>query len=139
MQPQRIFQSADHLRPTDGEPHRSVVTESAIATVVAWHVKPGQAIAAHVHPHGQDTWTILSGEGDYVLDAAGASHPVRAGDIAVAAIGSVHGVVNRGLEPLIFISVVTPAEAGYELVAPLQGARSLSSSPLASPLPSPAA
>jgi len=28
----------------------------------------------------------------------------------------VHGVVNDGSEPLLFISVVAPASAGYELL-----------------------
>ena len=38
------------------------------------------------------------------------------GDVVVAPIGSVHGVFNDGDEPLIFISVVSPATAGYELI-----------------------
>jgi quercetin dioxygenase-like cupin family protein len=117
MSTTRIFQSAQCLQPTDGEPIRSVVTESKDAVVVAWYVKPGQTIPAHRHPNGQDTWTILSGAGDYYLDQAGTTTPIAAGDIAVAPVGCVHGVVNRGNEPLIFISVVAPAEAGYQLVA----------------------
>jgi oxalate decarboxylase/phosphoglucose isomerase-like protein (cupin superfamily) len=31
----------------------------------------------------------------------------------------VHGVFNHGDEPLIFISVVSPATAGYELISML--------------------
>lgn len=112
----RIFPSAEFLQPTDGDPLRSVVTESAEAVVVAWHLKPGQAIAAHIHPHGQDTWTILSGKGDYYLDAAGARQAIVSGDVVIAPMGSVHGVLNTGEQPLIFISVVSPAEAGYELI-----------------------
>jgi quercetin dioxygenase-like cupin family protein len=85
------------------------------AVVVAWHVNPGQQIAAHLHPHGQDTWIILSGEGEYVLEATGATHAIRAGDVVLAHTASVHGVNNTGTEPLRFISVVSPAQAGYEL------------------------
>ncbi len=55
MSTDRIFQIKSHLQPSDGEPIRSVVTESPDATVVVWIVQPGQRIAAHVHPHGQDT------------------------------------------------------------------------------------
>ncbi|MBW4580570.1 MAG: cupin domain-containing protein [Tildeniella nuda ZEHNDER 1965/U140] len=113
----RVFKSAQFLQPTDEEPIRSVVTESKAAVVVAWYVKPGQTIPAHCHPNGQDTWTILAGSGDYYLDQAGITTPIAAGDIVIAPIGSVHGVVNPGDEPLIFISVVTPADAGYQLVA----------------------
>ena len=115
MSATRIFKSADFLQTSDGEPIRSIVTQSADATVVAWCVLPGQRIAAHVHPQGQDTWTLLAGGGDYQLDAAGASRPIAAGDVVIAPTGCVHGVHNRGEVALIFISVVSPAEAGYEL------------------------
>lgn len=118
MNLQRIFHSAAFFQPAVGEPIRAVITESPEAVVVAWHVNPDQRIEAHVHPHGQDTWTILSGEGEYVLDATGTSRPIRAGDVVLAHTGCVHGVHNTGTEPLRFISVVSPAQAGYELVAP---------------------
>ncbi|HEY9848431.1 MAG TPA: cupin domain-containing protein [Leptolyngbyaceae cyanobacterium] len=116
MNTTRIFNSSQFLQPTDGEPIRSVVTESENAVVVAWYIKPGQEIAPHIHPNGQDTWTILSGKGEYYLDKAGAKKPIAAGDVVVAYTGCVHGVLNNGDEPLIFISVVSPADAGYELV-----------------------
>ena len=113
----RIFHSAEFMQPTEGEgePIRSVVTQSAEAVVVAWHVNPGQRIAAHVHPHGQDTWTVLAGTGEYQLEQNGNSKTISPGCVVVAPIGCVHGVFNGGTEPLVFISVVSPAEAGYEL------------------------
>ena len=112
----RIFQTATFLKPADGEPTRSVVTESPDATIVAWHVKPGQRIAAHVHPEGQDTWTVLSGEGEYQIDASGTTQRIRAGDVVVAPRGAVHGVANSGTAPLVFIAVVSPALSGFELL-----------------------
>jgi quercetin dioxygenase-like cupin family protein len=117
----RVYKSADFFQPADGEPIRSVVTESKEATVVAWHVRPGQVISPHIHPHGQDTWTILSGAGEYYLDAAGFKKPIVAGDVVIAHVGCVHGVFNSGTEPLVFISVVSPSDAGYQL-APLENA-----------------
>lgn len=113
MTARRIFHSADHFQPSDSEPIRAVITESPDAVVVAWHVQPGQTIAAHVHPHGQDTWTILSGRGQYRIDAEGHTEAVRQGDVVVATVGQVHGVCNDSDEPLVFISVVAPADAGY--------------------------
>ncbi len=91
----RVFRVADHLRPADGEPIRSVVHETADASVVAWIVKPGQRIIAHVHPHGQDTWTIVAGQGAHQTDASGATVPIAAGDIVIASAGEVHGVQHR--------------------------------------------
>lgn len=112
----RIFASETFMQTAEGDPIRSVVTESPHATVVAWLVLPGQRIAAHVHPEGQDTWTILSGEGEYQIEATGAWRSIAKGDVVVAHKGQVHGVINRGQEPLRFISVVCPAEAGYRLI-----------------------
>lgn len=105
------------MLPSETEPIRAVVVESSQAVVVAWLVLPGQRIAAHVHPAGQDTWTILAGRGQYQTDADGGSRPIAAGDVAVAYTGCVHGVYNDGPEPLRFISVVSPANAGYEPLA----------------------
>ncbi len=85
--------------------------------MVAWYIQPGQTIPAHNHPHGQDTWTILAGRGKYYLDQAGTRTPIVVGDVVVAHTGCVHGVVNNGNEPLVFISVVSPADAGYQLVS----------------------
>jgi quercetin dioxygenase-like cupin family protein len=117
MSTTRIFKSAQFFQPADGEPIRSVITESHDAVVVAWYVKPGQEIGAHLHPNGQDTWTILSGAGTYYLDTGGTTQPIAAGDVVVAPVGCVHGVFNHGEEPLKFISVVSPAEAGYQPIA----------------------
>ena len=116
MSKDRIFDSSQFFQETDGEPIRSVVTESPDAVIVAWYVKPNQKIMPHQHPNGQDTWTIISGKGEYYLDELGTTQPIAAGDIAIAQAGCVHGVFNNGDEPLVFISVVCPATAGYQLV-----------------------
>jgi quercetin dioxygenase-like cupin family protein len=112
----RIFKSSKFFQPTNSEPIRSVVTESQDAVVVAWYIQPGQEILPHIHPNGQDTWTILTGKGEYYVDRTGTKKSIVAGDIVVAHTGCVHGVFNNGDEPLIFISVVAPGDAGYELV-----------------------
>lgn len=118
MDTDRIFSSAAFMQPSPGEPIRAVVVETPDAVVVAWHVEPGQRIAAHVHPQGQDSWTILAGEGEYQLLASGESRRIAAGDVVIAPRGCVHGVLNTGTVPLRFISVVSPADAGYALLAP---------------------
>lgn len=87
-----------------------------MAVIIAWLVLPGQQIRPHIHPKGQDTWTILSGSGEYITDLDGSIQKVAAGDVVVAYINDVHGVINNGTEPLTFISVVAPADAGYELI-----------------------
>lgn len=113
----RVFPSAKFFQPSKGEPVRSVITESPDAVVVAWYIQPGQEIPAHIHPQGQDTWTILSGSGNYYLDELGGQQLISMGDVVIAPVGAVHGVFNHSDEPLVFISVVSPATAGYQLVA----------------------
>mgnify|MGYP003334436671 CR=1 FL=1 len=111
---QRVFRVTDHLHPSDGAPIRSVVHQTSDAVVVAWTVKPGQRIAPHVHPGGQDTWTVISGTGEYQVDASGKTMPISAGDIAIAPTGAVHGLVNTGAEDFVFVSVVCPELAGFQ-------------------------
>jgi quercetin dioxygenase-like cupin family protein len=113
----RIFSSTDFFQPADGEPIRSIVTQSKEAVVVAWHIKQGQKIPLHIHPHGQDTWTLLSGKGLYYLDVNGTTRSIKAGDVVVAHTGEAHGVANDNPEPLVFISVVSPADAGHQLIS----------------------
>lgn len=116
MSTQRVFRVGDHLQPNEGEPVRSVVHATEDAAVVAWTVQPGQRLSPHVHPNGQDTWTVLEGEGDYQLDEAGRVQRIQAGDVVVAPKGAVHGVLGTGARPLIILSVVCPALSGYEPV-----------------------
>lgn len=116
MSSQRVYKSSDCMQASDGEPLRSVVDESEHSVIVAWHVEPGQQIAPHTHPDGQDTWTILSGQGLYQVDDKGNTVAVVPGDVVVARKGQVHGVLCTGTQPLRFISVVAPFEAGYALL-----------------------
>ena len=79
----RIFSVDEYVRPSNGEPIRSVVLETNDSVVVVWHAYPRQEIAAHVHPHGQDTWTVISGEAKY-YQGNGVEIHLKAGDIAIA-------------------------------------------------------
>jgi quercetin dioxygenase-like cupin family protein len=115
MNATRIFNSSKFFQSNDTAPIRVVVAESPDATIVAWQVEPKQEIPAHIHPYGQDTWTILSGTGEYYLDRDNTRQSICAGDIVIAPSGCVHGVFNHGEEPLVFISVVSPSTAGYQL------------------------
>ncbi len=116
MTEQRIFTSSEFFQSSAGDPIRSVIIESPEATIVAWYIQPQQEIPAHIHPHGQDTWTILAGQGEYYLDRLGVTTSIATGDVVIAPTGSIHGVFNNGEEPLMFISVVSPSTAGYQLV-----------------------
>ncbi|MDH4394139.1 MAG: cupin domain-containing protein [Limnobacter sp.] len=112
----RQYQSHDFYESNVGEPIRSVVVETVESVVVAWHLNPGQEIAPHIHPHGQDTWYVVSGKGEYLTDIGSAKLKLDAGDIVIAPSNCIHSVVNTGNEALKIISVVSPAAAGYEQI-----------------------
>lgn len=81
--------------------------------MVAWGVQPGQRIAPHVHPRWQDSWMVMSGRGEYRADARGRTACVAAGDVVVAVTGEAPGVQCTLTDPLVIMSVVCRAEAGY--------------------------
>jgi len=110
----RIFPVAEFIRPSEGQPVRSVVLETEESVINVWHVSPGQEIAAHVHPNGQDTWMVISGTAGYYMGGGVVTH-LKAGEIAVAKPGQVHGAINSGSEPFVFVSVVASGNAGYAL------------------------
>ncbi|MGR8935310.1 MAG: cupin domain-containing protein [Gammaproteobacteria bacterium] len=104
----RIFPLNDYLHSTDTCVVRTEVLETEQVTIVAWKVGPRQEITKRSHPLGQDTWLVISGEAIYCL---GGCETVRlkAGDVVVALPDEVHGVINFGAEPFIFLSVVSLA------------------------------
>lgn len=110
----RIFPVKDFTRQSEGDPVRSVVLATDEASIIVWHARPGQEIAAHTHPHSQDTWTVISGSADY-FQGDGVVKSLKAGDIAVAKPNQVHGAKNTGTEPFIFVSVVSPGNPGFAL------------------------
>jgi len=119
-QQQRIFESALFLKPqlnNNEPPIRSVISSSNDSNVIIWHVATGQRLLPHIHPQGQDTWIVQSGTGDYVVDALGTKKPIKSGDVVVARAGQVHGVTcTSSDEPLVILSVVSPADAGFEAI-----------------------
>lgn len=97
------------------EPIRSVISQTDFCTVVLWHVLPGQKIAPHTHPKGQDTWIVQSGQAQYISDLRGTRTLIGTGDVIIAHAGDVHGAIQVGDEPFEFVSVVAPGEAGFQL------------------------
>jgi quercetin dioxygenase-like cupin family protein len=113
----RIFTIKEHARPNPDQVERVVIAQSEQAVLLVWHLLPGQEIAPHRHPHGQDTWVVLAGEAEYLL-GGGEVRMINSGDMAIAAPGQTHGARNRGTVPFVFTSVVAPADAGFEEIKP---------------------
>ncbi|MDA8066775.1 MAG: cupin domain-containing protein [Thermaerobacter sp.] len=111
----RIFRIPTAASSPGAAAVKTVIRTDETASVAFWRVPPGEEVHAHRHPQGQDTWVVLSGEAVYYLggDQMGALHP---GDIAVAGAGEVHGGRNTGSEELVFVSILSPASAGFAAV-----------------------
>lgn len=72
--------------------------------------EPGQSHALHAHAGMDKLYTVVEGEGEFLLD--GGSLPMRAGDVLVAPEGVPHGVRNSGTVRLLVMAVLAPGPSG---------------------------
>jgi quercetin dioxygenase-like cupin family protein len=57
-----------------------------------WRTRPGGAITEHIHPHQEERFTIIDGEGHFTVD--GKQRVVRAGETIVVPVGVRHSMSN---------------------------------------------
>lgn len=89
---------------------KSTIFESSRLLVGLNAFEPGQSHALHAH-HGMDkVYTVVSGEGLFLLESGDV--PMRAGDLLVAPDGVPHGVRNTGTERLIVLAILAPGPSG---------------------------
>ena len=67
-------------------------------------VDPGCSIGDHPHDHETEFYYIIKGEG--VFNDNGKEIVVRPGDICATGYGEVHGLENRGTEPVELIALI---------------------------------
>lgn len=85
---------------------KSTIFESSRLLVGLNAFEPGQSHALHAH-HGMDkVYSVISGEGLFLLESGDV--PMRAGDLLVAPDGVPHGVRNTGAERLIVLAILAP-------------------------------
>jgi len=107
------FFKIDRMVSEQNQTARKVVSRTQIHEIDLWRVKPGEWIYPHIHPRNDDIWYFVHGEGEYYF-MADETKKVKAGDIAVAAPGSVHGIFNSGREDIIVYSVLSPLPVEIE-------------------------
>ena len=69
--------------------------------------EPGQAHALHAHAGMDKLYSVIEGEGLFLLD--GDEVPMRQGDLLVAPSGVPHGIRNSGSSRLLVLAVLAPA------------------------------
>lgn len=65
-------------------------------------LNPGKHISYQVHHHRKEVWTVVEGEGEFVLD--GERRTVHPDDVLVIPVGHFHAI-KAGAKPLTFIEV----------------------------------
>ena len=70
---------------------------------------PGQAQHLHDHPDQDKFYYVLSGEGSFTVGET--ERTCTEGALILAPAGIPHGVENRGMELLSFITVIAPFPA----------------------------
>ena len=81
--------------------------ESSLNALASNIVAPGASIGFHQHPHDEEVYVILSGQGVYYDNDSQTGIPVGPGDMTLTLKGQYHGLTNTGSEPLHFLAVIT--------------------------------
>ena len=71
--------------------------------------EPGQSHALHAHAGMDKVYSVVEGEGVFLLE--GRELAMRAGDLLVAPEGVPHGVKNTGPGRLLVLAILAPAPA----------------------------
>ena len=86
---------------------KSTIFESARLLVGLNAFEPGQSHALHAHAGMDKVYSVVEGEGVFLL--ADRELAMRAGDLLVAPEGVPHGVRNTGSGRLLVLAILAPA------------------------------
>jgi mannose-6-phosphate isomerase-like protein (cupin superfamily) len=87
-----------------------ILNAPAAPLTFSWYsIAPGARCMPHVHTGKAETWLIVQGDGE--ARVAGRVFPVSPGDALVTQPGEPHELRNLGTCPLIFVNMVTKANA----------------------------
>lgn len=99
----------------EGPVKKIVLAATEELSVDVYYFAPGQVLAYHKHPTGDQVFTIIQGEGRFHLDpGTEVTREVQAGDVILVPKDTWHQLVNRGADSLIAIQS-TRQPAGYTI------------------------
>ncbi|HUE84475.1 MAG TPA: cupin domain-containing protein [Vicinamibacterales bacterium] len=102
-----IIHPAEHAVYSSQKMGKSTIFESPRLLVGLNAFEPGQAHALHAHEGMDKVYSVVEGEGVFLLE--GRELPMRAGDLLVAPDGVPHGVRNTGTNRLLVLAILAPA------------------------------
>ncbi|MCW3099665.1 MAG: hypothetical protein JWL77_5283 [Chthonomonadaceae bacterium] len=97
-------------------PRNSSLVEQSLAEAT---LLPGAKTEAHLHPHTEEIYYILAGQGRMAIE--GELRDVSVGDGIAIPVGKRHQIVNTGTQDLVFLCCCVPAytDADTEFCASL--------------------
>jgi len=100
------------IMPGKGRTYKEPIYDCRNHEIHLWRVIPGEWIYPHTHPHTDDIWYIVQGNGAY-YSTADEMRAVAPGFLAFASPDEVHGIFNSGTEDIIILSVLAPLPVEY--------------------------
>jgi mannose-6-phosphate isomerase-like protein (cupin superfamily) len=102
-----VIRPTAHAVYAPGKMGKSTLFESPRLLVGLNAFEPGQEHALHAHAGMDKVYSVVEGEGLFLLE--GHELPMRAGDLLVAPDGVPHGVRNPGPARLLVLAILAPA------------------------------
>lgn len=102
-----VIRPADHAVYAQDKMGKSTLFESPHLLVGLNAFEPGQSHALHAHAGMDKVYSVVEGEGVFLL--ADRELPMRAGDLLVAPDGVPHGVRNTGTQRLLVLAILAPS------------------------------
>lgn len=109
---ERIYNIHDVV-PFLGRTYREAIYDCQNHEIHLWRITPGEWIYPHTHPHTDDIWYVVQGQGDY-LTTASESLTVGPGNLLLASPDDVHGIFNSGEDDIIILSILAPLPVEYD-------------------------
>ena len=102
-----VIRPADHAVYSAEKMGKATIFASERLLVGLNAFEPGQSHALHAHAGMDKVYSVVEGEGLFLLEAR--EVPMRAGDLLVAPEGVQHGVRNTGQGRLLVLAILAPA------------------------------
>jgi mannose-6-phosphate isomerase-like protein (cupin superfamily) len=102
-----VIRPADHAIYSAEKMGKSTIFQSPRLLVGLNAFESGQSHALHAHAGMDKMYSVLEGEGLFLL--ADRELPMRAGDLLIAPEGVPHGVRNTGSARLLVLAILAPA------------------------------
>jgi quercetin dioxygenase-like cupin family protein len=102
-----VIRPAEHATYSAAKMGKTTLFESPRLLVGLNAFEPGQQHALHAHAGMDKVYSVVDGEGVFLLENR--ELPMRAGDLLVAPDGVPHGVRNNSAARLLVLAILAPA------------------------------